>query len=425
MLYSKLSPAEKNSEYQLLKEEYQKIKNAGLKLDMSRGKPGSDQLDLSMGMLNMPLSAQDCVSGANDLRNYGILDGIPEAKKLFAELFDVNEANIIIGGNSSLNLMYDSVIRAMLFGVYGGKKSWSEQGEIAFLCPSPGYDRHFKICQTAGIKMINIKMNSDGPDMDEIERLVSADESIKGIWCVPKYSNPSGITYSDSVVRRFAKLKPAADDFRIFWDNAYIIHDLYGKGDSLLNLYSEAEKAGNADIVYMFTSTSKISFPGAGVSAMAISENNANFIKKQMGSQTIGYDKINQIRHVKYFKDISGIKNHMEKHAEILRPKFEKVLSVFEKELGSRGIASWENPKGGYFISLNLLSGCAKRAFSLAKEAGVTLTNVGETFPYGIDPDDSNLRIAPTYPSLGELEKALEALCICVRIASLELEQNN
>ena len=420
MYYSQLSKNEMQAELSALKSKYGELKAKGLKLDMSRGKPGADQLDLTLDMLNTVKTAEDCFSAnGTDCRNYGILDGIPEAKKLFAEIFGVPAANVIVGGSSSLNLMYDEIARAMMFGVAGGKKPWGAQGKIKFLCPAPGYDRHFAICELMGIEMIAVPQTKDGPDMDVIEKYVSEDESVKGVWCVPKYSNPEGTVCSAETVRRFAALKPKADDFRIFWDNAYAVHDLYDFIE-LPNLFELCKEYGNENLALMFTSTSKISFAGAGVAAMAASDANIAKTKKSMGIQTIGADKINQLRHAKYFGDLEGVKEHMKKHAAILRPKFETVLDAFKSELGSRGIAEWSDPKGGYFISLNVLPGCAKRVYELAKEVGVTLTPAGAPFPYGVDPEDKNLRIAPSYPPVSELKDAVGILCLCVRIASLE-----
>ena len=404
-----------------LTEEYISFKNKGLKLDMSRGKPSSAQLDLSMGMMDClssstPLKAAD---GA-DCRNYGVLDGIAEAKEMFSQMIGVDTDEIIIGGNSSLNIMYDVISKAMLLGVYGGNKPWGKYDEVKFLCPVPGYDRHFAICESLGIKMINVPLNSDGPDMDMVEKLVASDETIKGIWCVPMYSNPDGVTYSDEVVKRFANLIPKADDFRIFWDNAYSIHHLTDTPDKLLNILEECKKAGNPDMVYIFGSTSKVSFSGSGIAMIGASKANIDFIKKQLTIQTIGYDKINQLRHVKFFKDFDGILAQMEKHKAIIAPKFETVLKKLDEEIASLDIASWHKPNGGYFISFNTMDGCAKRIVSLCKEAGVVLTPAGATFPYGKDPDDKNIRIAPTFPPVCELETAMELFCICVKLASVE-----
>ena len=420
MQYSQFDKAQLEAEYQRLSEEYKETKAKGLKLDMSRGKPEAAQLDLANQLMNT-LQADSDLTAENgfDCRNYGVLDGIPECKRLFADIFGVPAKNIVIGGASSLNLMYDEIARAMLFGVAGGEKPWGAQGEIKFLCPVPGYDRHFGICQLFGIKMINIPMDENGPDMDMVEKLVSEDASIKGIWCVPKYANPNGVVYSDETVRRFAALKPKADDFRIFWDNAYAVHDLY-EPVPLLNLYEEAVKCGNENLPVMFTSTSKISFAGAGVSAFAASDANVAKSKAAMGIQTIGFDKLNQLRHARFFKDGAGIREQMIKHAEIIRPKFDTVLKAFETELAPLGIAEWSNPKGGYFISLEVTTGSAKRVYELAKQAGVTLTPAGAPFPYGIDPADSNLRISPTYPPIAELAEAVKVLCLCVKMAAIE-----
>jgi aspartate/methionine/tyrosine aminotransferase len=419
--YCEYKKDELQSEYNRLLNEYGEYKAKQLNLDMSRGKPNSEQINITQDMLTLLADPADCFTEAGaDTRNYGIFDGIPEAKRLFAELLDVPPSNIIVGGNSSLNLMYDTLVRAMLFGVPGGDKPWGKYDKVKFLCPSPGYDRHFAVCDALGIEMVTVPMTAYGPDMDVAEKIASADETVKGIWSIPKYSNPAGITYSDETVRRFAGLKTAAKDFRIMWDNAYAVHDLYETSDTLLNLFTEAKKAGAEDKLYIFTSTSKISFPGAGVAVVAASDANIKDIKNRMTYQTIGHDKINQLRHVKYFKDLDGIKNHMKKHAEFLRPKFDLVLNELKKELKPFGIGKWAAPRGGYFISLDLPDGCAKRTYNLAKEAGVTLTAAGATFPYGIDPRDSNLRIAPTYPSNGELSDAIKILCICAKIAAAE-----
>ena len=419
--YAKLDRASLEKEYETLLNAYNEYKAKGLSLDMSRGKPGSDQLDLSQGMFSLLEAAESCYSDDGiDYRNYGILDGIADAKKLFADMLELPCNNIIVCGNSSLNLMYDAVVRCMLYGVDQNATPWVKQGNIKFLCPAPGYDRHFAICQSLGIEMIAVPMTKNGPDMDVVEALVSADASIKGIWCVPKYSNPEGVTYSDETVRRFARLKPLAKDFRVFWDNAYVIHDLYDEGDQLLNLQKEVAGTENEDMVYEFTSTSKISFPGAGISCVASSAKNIAFIKSIMTVQTIGFDKLNMVRHVKFFKNLDGVKRHMKRHAEIMRPKFEAVLTLFDKELAPYGVADWTVPRGGYFISLNVEKGCAKRVFTLMKEAGVVMTSAGATFPYGNDPDDKNLRIAPTYPPLAEIKLAAEILVICVRLAAIE-----
>lgn len=408
------------AEKEALLKQYEEFKAKGLKLDMSRGKPAPEQLDLSIDMLLHCLDGDYKSSNGIDCRNYGILDGIPEAKKLFEEMLQIGDDEIIVGGNSSLQLMYDTIIRALHFGVYGGDKPWGKCEKVKFLCPVPGYDRHFAICESLGIEMIPVQYKSDGPDMDEVERLVSSDEEIKGIWCVPMYSNPTGITYSDEVVRRFAALKPAAKDFRIFWDNAYCVHHLSDDHDTLLNIIEECKKAGNPDMVFQFTSTSKISFPGGGLAVIAASKNNIDFIKNQMTVQTIGFDKLNQLRHCKFFKNFDGIKAHMKKHAAIIQPKFSVVLYMLNKEISPLGIGSWVSPKGGYFVSFDAMEGCAKRIVSLAAEAGVVMTGAGATYPYGNDPKDSNIRIAPTFPSVHELRQAMEIFCVCVKLASVE-----
>ena len=404
-----------------LKAKYHDFQTKDLRLDMSRGKPSADQLDLSMGMMDVLSSDDDltCEDGT-DCRNYGVLTGIDEAKELLADMMEVNPSTIIIYGNSSLNVMYDTVSRAMTHGIMGNTP-WCKLDKVKFLCPVPGYDRHFGITQYFGIEMINVPMTPEGPDMDMIEKLVSEDESIKGIWCVPKYSNPQGYTYSDETVKRMAALKPAAKDFRIFWDNAYVIHHLYDdKQDEILDIISECEKAGNPDMVFEFASTSKVTFPGSGVAALASSAANLADIKKQLTIQTIGYDKINQLRHVRFFKDINGLKEHMKKHADFLRPKFEATLKVLEDELTGLGIGTWSEPRGGYFISFDALSGCAKAIVAKCKEAGVVLTNAGATFPYGKDPEDSNIRIAPSFPTPEEMSEAAELFVLCVKLVSVE-----
>ena len=403
-----------------LEKQYQDAKALNLALDMSRGKPAAAQLDMSMPMMSV-LDANSVLVSENgtDCRNYGVLDGIPEAKKLMASMMGANPENVIVYGNSSLNIMYDTIVRSMIHGV-AGNTPWCKLDQVKFLCPVPGYDRHFAITESFGIEMINIPMTEDGPDMDLVEKYVNEDEAVKGIWCVPKYSNPQGISYSDDTVRRFAALKPAAKDFRIFWDNAYCVHHIYDdKQDTILNIMELCEQAGNPDMVYQFASTSKVTFPGAGVAALATSKSNIAEIKKHMTLQTIGHDKVNQLRHVKFLKDLDGIKAHMKKQADIIRPKFEAVLDVLEKELGGLGIASWTKPNGGYFISFETLDGCAKEVVSKCKEAGVVMTGAGATFPYGKDPKDSNIRIAPTLPTPDELAKAADLFVLCVKLVSV------
>lgn len=399
----------------LLEETYKSYVAQNLKLDMSRGKPSSSQLDLNNDILNA-LEVYTTEDGL-DARNYGVLDGIPEAKKLFSALLNIPEEQIIIGGNSSLNLMYDMFIRLSLFGTYGNTP-WCKLEKVKFLCPSPGYDRHFAICEALGIEMITVPMNEAGPEMDYVEALVKGDESIKGIWCVPLYSNPQGICYSDETVERLAKMQTAAKDFRIFWDNAYGVHHIYEE-ESLKDIFEVAKAYGYEDRIYYFFSTSKITFPGAGVALMAASKKNIDEIKKHMSVQTIGHDKLNQLRTVRYFKDVEGIKAHMEKLGNELRPKFDVVLSTLEKELGGTGLLTWVKPKGGYFIAVDTLEGCAKATVELAQKAGVVLTEAGATFPYKKDPKDQNIRIAPTYPTIEELQKAMELFCVCVKLAGV------
>lgn len=404
-----------------VQEEYDGYKAQGLALNMARGKPAAEQLDLTEAMLTCVSKTADCFDDEGlDCRNYGVLDGLPSAKKLFAPMLGVSEKELMVLGNSSLNIMYDTIVKYMLFGVDEQSKPWKDQGRIKWLCPVPGYDRHFLICERLGIEMINIPTDENGPDMDMIEKLVAEDESIKGIWCVPMYANPTGITYSDETVKRFAALKPKANDFRIFWDNAYCVHHLNDTPDQLLNILDECKAAGCPDRVLMFASTSKVTFAGAGVAMMGASEANVKYILSQMTVQAIGFDKINQLRHVKFFGDFEGIKEHMKKHRALIAPRFEVVLNALESELAPLGIAEWTKPNGGYFISFNGLNDTAKRIVALCKEAGVVLTGAGATFPYGKDPEDKNIRIAPTYPPVEELKTAAKVFTTAVKLASAE-----
>ena len=424
--YSQMSREELLQEKEALEQQYKEICAKGLKLDMSRGKPSKAQLDLSQPMMDV-LHADTVLESrmGTDLRNYGVLDGIDEAKELIAGMIDTKPENVIVYGNASLNIMYDTVSRSMVHGVLG-HTPWMKQGQIRFLCPVPGYDRHFSICEFFGIEMVNVPLYEDGPDMDMVEKLVSEDPSIKGIWCVPKYSNPTGTSYSDETVRRFAHLKPAAEDFRIYWDNAYCVHHLYeDRQDKVLDIISECEKAGNPDMVYEFCSTSKVTFSGSGISGLATSPANKADIIKQLTVQTIGFDKINQLRHVKFLKDQEGIAAHMAKHAALIRPKFELLENRFEKELGGLGVGTWTNPNGGYFIAFFANEGCAKNIVAKAKEAGVVMTGAGAPFPYKKDPQDSVIRIAPTLPPLEELDEACTVFITCVKLATVEklLEQ--
>ena len=401
--------------------QFEDAKGKGLSLDMSRGKPSAAQLELSMELLN-EIDVNSCLKDADgiDCRNYGVLDGITEAKVLMAEMIGCNPENVIVCGNASLNIMYDTVSRSMIHGVMGSTP-WCKLDKVKFLCPAPGYDRHFKITEHFGIEMITIPMTEDGPDMDLVEKYVSEDETVKGIWCVPKYSNPQGICYSDETVKRFAALKPAAEDFRIFWDNAYVIHHLYDDNQAeLLDIISECEKAGNPDMVYEFASTSKVTFAGGGISCVASSKANLEDIKKSMTVQTIGYDKVNQLRHVRYFKNLDGMKAQMKKHADLMRPKFEAVLDVLDKELSGLEIGQWRKPYGGYFISFDSMEGCAKAIVAKCKEAGVVMTGAGATFPYGVDPKDTNIRIAPSFPTPEEMAAAADVFVLCVKLVSVD-----
>lgn len=419
--YSEMSREELLELKSQLEAEFEDVKGKGLKLDMSRGKPAAEQLDLGKELLDVVNGESDMkAENGLDTRNYGGPEGIPEAKALMAEMVGTKPENVLVFGNSSLNIMFDTVSRAMTHGIMGNTP-WAKLDHFKFLCPAPGYDRHFRVTEYFGAELVTIPMLEDGPDMDVVEKLVSEDESVKGIWCIPKYSNPTGAVYSDEVVRRFANLKPAAKDFRIFWDNAYCVHDLYEDNQpQILDILSECEKAGNPDMVFEFASTSKVSFAGAGISMLASSQANLAEIKKHMSTQTIGHDKINQLRHVRYFKNMDGIKAHMMKHAESLRPKFEAVLNVLESDLGGLGIGTWTKPLGGYFISFDAMEGCAKAIVAKAKEAGLVMTGAGATYPYGKDPKDSNIRIAPSYPTPEELAVAGKVFVLSVKLVSVE-----
>lgn len=415
-----MSRQQREEELQSLWKSYREQKARGLKLDMSRGKPGPKQLDLCMDMLKIEPEKLIHSRKGTDVRNYGELAGVDEAKELFGRLLGLKMENIVMGGQSSLALMYDSVIKAYVLGVYGGSKPWIQQTPVRFLCPVPGYDRHFRITQEFGFEMINIPMTPTGPDMDMVRKYAENDPHVKGIWCVPKYSNPQGYTYSPEIVDAFAALKPAADDFRVFWDNAYQVHTFRGEGDYLANIFEACRRYGSEDMVYEFMSTSKVSFSGAGVAVLAASVHNVEFLLKQMGVQTLGYDKLNQLRHVQYFKNVEGIYAHMRRQAEFLRPRFDAVLEVLDRELNGLGIGTWTNPNGGYFISYDGLKGTAKRCVMLCAEAGVKLTEAGACFPYGHDPDDKNIRLAPSFPSVEELRDSIALFCICQKIAALE-----
>lgn len=419
--YKSMTKEELQSLYEELKASYVDAKGKGLALNMARGKPSPSQLDMSMDILDV-LNSKTCATTESnvDIRNYGELFGIKEARQLMADMMGVPMENTIVFGNASLPIMYDTISRSMTFGVCGSTP-WSKLDKIKFLCPAPGYDRHFAITELFGFELITIPMTENGPDMKMVKEYVENDDAVKGIWCVPKYANPTGITYSDETVRALASLKPAADDFRLYWDNAYAVHDLYDdKRDELLEILGECKKAGNEDMVFEFCSTSKISMAGSGIAAMATSSKNMEWVKKTMTIQTIGYDKVNQYRHVLYYKNIDGIRNTMKKHAEQLRPKFETVLKCFDEELGGLEIATWTKPNGGYFISFNALPGTAKAIVAKCKEAGVVLTGAGATYPYGVDPDDSNIRIAPSFPTPEEMELAARVFVLCVKLATVE-----
>ncbi|WP_399552817.1 aminotransferase class I/II-fold pyridoxal phosphate-dependent enzyme [uncultured Ruminococcus sp.] len=420
MQYIEYTPEQREAELASVRQKYEEIKSMGLKLNMARGVPSVDQLKLSLPILDILHMDADCTAeDGTDCRNYGVMDGIPECKRLMADMLGVKPEMVMVGGNSSLNMMFDTISCFMNTPVVPGTPAWSLVPDRKFLCPVPGYDRHFGVTEYFGFEMIPVPMDENGPDMDIVEELVK-DPSVKGIWCVPKYSNPSGISYSDEVVRRIAALQPAAKDFRVMWDNAYCIHDLSDEGDEILNIFEECEKTGNIDLVIEFGSTSKITFPGSGVAAMAASENNMKVIKNKYKFQTIGYDKLNMLRHVRFFGDFEGMKAHMKKHAEVLRPRFEIVINKLAENLDELGVIRYNRPRGGYFVCVDVLDGTAKRVVELCKEAGVNLTGAGATYPYGNDPHDSNIRIAPSFPTLEDLSKAMDVFCVCTRLAALE-----
>ena len=417
--YAQLTAAERAQELSALRERYQNFQARGLSLNMARGKPGKAQLDLVSDMLTVLTDPADCMDGTVDVRNYGELTGIPSAKRLFADLLGTAPEEILVGGNASLNLMYDLIAKAYTHGLLHSQRPWSKEETVKFLCPSPGYDRHFKISASFGMEMITVPMTAEGPDMDQVEEAVK-DPAVKGMWCVPKYSNPEGIVYSDAVVDRIAALRPAAPDFALMWDNAYCVHEIYGKFVPFRDILTLCREQGNADMVYEFASTSKITFPGAGVAVMAASRDNQKYYESLLTFQTISYDKVNQLRHVRYLKDKAGVLALMQRHAAILAPKFTAVLDALRTEITPLQIATWTEPKGGYFVSVNAMPGTAKRVVALMKEAGVILTGAGATYPYGKDPADSNIRIAPSLPPVEELQQAMEVFCLCLRIAALE-----
>lgn len=408
-----------NEFYAQQKALYEELKAQKLSLNMARGKPGRDQLDLSNGLLNMQIDPDDTVDCGVEARNYGELMGLPSCRRLFADILGVKLEQVFMGGSSSLSLMYDLIAKAYTHGLLHSDKPWSRLDKVKFLCPAPGYDRHFTISESFGMEMITVPLLDDGPDMNVVEELIK-DETVKGMWCVPKYANPSGVVYSDKTIERIASMKPAAKDFTLIWDNAYCVHEFDGEFVPFTDILSACEKAGNPDMPFEFASTSKITFPGAGISCFACSEANMEYMKKLLAAQAISYDKVNQLRHVLFFKDADGVLAHMRKHAAILKPKFDAVIAALENDIAPLGIATWSKPKGGYFVSLYVMNGCAKRVHQLCKEAGVVMTGAGATFPHKNDPNDSNLRIAPSFPPLNELEKAMQVLCVCIKLASCE-----
>ena len=418
--YAKMSAEERKAEYARLQKEFEELKASGLNLNMARGKPGKAQLDLVSDIFDLMKDPADYVSDGIDVRNYGDLSGIPAAKRLFAEILGCKPSQVFVGGNASLQLMFDTISKAYTHGLLHSERPWCKEEKVKWLCPAPGYDRHFKVTETFGFEMITIPMTDEGPDMDAVEEAVK-DPAVKGIWCVPKYSNPEGIIYSAETVRRMASLKPAAPDFGVMWDNAYCIHEFEGDYVEFPSMIVEYEKAGNPDLVFEFASTSKVTLPGAGISCFACSEANLAYMEKLLTVQVISFDKVNQQRHVLYLKDKAHTLELMKKHAEIMGPKFRAVVDALDREIAPLEIASWRRPKGGYFVSMDAMPGTAKRTLALCKEAGVTMTGAGATFPYGKDPKDSNIRIAPSLPPVEELEQAIAVLCVCLKIAALEV----
>ena len=423
-VYEAMTDAELDEAIRQLEEQADQIRARGLKLDMARGKPSVEQTDLSRPMLDLLSSTASLTDDGAPADNYGIPDGLPSARKLAASLLGVDVANVIVNGSSSLNLMHDAVCNAYTHGI-GGNEPWCRQGEVKFLCPSPGYDRHFAVTARYGITNVPVAMTPTGPDMDEVERLVENDASVKGIWCVPKYANPTGISYSDETVRRFAALKPAAPDFRIFWDNAYIVHDLYDEGDKLLNIFDALAEAGHTNMVYEFASTAKVTFPSSGMAFVTASPDDIAELRAAFQVMRVSPEKLLQLAHVRFLPDVDAVLAHMKKHASILRPRFDLVQTKLEEGLGDAGVATWTKPRGGYFVSFDGPCGSAQRIVGLMRELGVTLTGAGATWPYGKDPQDSNIRIAPTYPSVEQLGEALDVFVVAVRLVSAQLAKES